>query len=363
MGVLFSRFRKAKTTVEVLEDIDKEILSLEKFKRSCEESRTWLTSRVIFWTIIIYPICLIGVYFVHTPDELLFQALKIVPVVLIPLMSYFFKRIVQWWFVRKIRKNELQLKDLREKRKDILENVMETETYKRAKEILEKFDPETKKKLEEEKRMLERGPLMQSPHHPGQELRRRNVIGQQQQSGDTTGTPMKQANQQQQQMMMTPMHNQSFPPTPGGPSNSHRKPLPRPLLRQNPSAMDKVIEYFVGDGLNNRYALICANCYSHNGMALKEEFEYLSFICAYCRFFNKARKQRPGAPPLSLYGTPLPQRQQQQQQRLQQQQQNKPNDPSQQQQKALPAVVEAASVKENEKESALTDDGDRKSVV
>ena len=31
-----------------------------------------------------------------------------------------------------------------------LENVMETETYKRAKEILEKFDPETKKKLEEE---------------------------------------------------------------------------------------------------------------------------------------------------------------------------------------------------------------------
>lgn len=28
---------------------------------------------------------------------------------------------------------------------------METETYKKAKEILERFDPETKKKLEEEK--------------------------------------------------------------------------------------------------------------------------------------------------------------------------------------------------------------------
>lgn len=180
------------------------------------------------------------------------------------------------------------------------------------------------------------------------------MIGQQQ-SGDTTATPMKGANQQQQ-MMMTPMHNQSYPPTPGAPPNSTRKPLPRPLLRQNPSAMDKVIEYFVGDGLNNRYALICANCYSHNGMALKEEFEYLSFICAYCRFFNKARKQRPGAPPLSLYGTPQPQ-QRQQQQRLPQ--------PQQQQQKSLPTVVEdsaaAAVVKNDEGESsrATSADGDR----
>ena len=43
---------------------------------------------------------------------------------------------------------------------------METETYKKAKEILEKFDPETKKKLEEEKRQLEtpnRVPSVSSP--------------------------------------------------------------------------------------------------------------------------------------------------------------------------------------------------------
>ena len=35
-----------------------------------------------------------------------------------------------------------------------------------------------------------------------------------------------------------------------------------------------MIEYLVGDGPNNRYALICHQCCSHNGMALKEEFEY-----------------------------------------------------------------------------------------
>ena len=39
--------------------------------------------------------------------------------------------------------------------------------------------------------------------------------------------------------------------------------------------MDKLVEYLVGDGPANRYALICKQCQSHNGMALKEEFEYI----------------------------------------------------------------------------------------
>ena len=37
----------------------------------------------------------------------------------------------------------------------------------------------------------------------------------------------------------------------------------------------QVAEYFVGDGPNNRYALICKQCAGHNGMALAEEFEFI----------------------------------------------------------------------------------------
>lgn len=51
-------------------------------------------------------------------------------------------------------------------------------------------------------------------------------------------------------------------------------PLPRPILPQQRSYLDKLVEYLVGDGPSNRYALICRQCESHNGMALKEEFEY-----------------------------------------------------------------------------------------
>ncbi len=35
------------------------------------------------------------------------------------------------------------------------------------------------------------------------------------------------------------------------------------------------MDFMLGDGPTNRYALVCSECHSHNGMALKDEFEYL----------------------------------------------------------------------------------------
>merc|ERR1719350_1932236 len=80
-------------------------------------------------------------------------------------------------------------------------------------------------------------------------------------------------------------------------------PLPRPVLPRDRGYMDRVVEYVVGDGPNNRYALICRQCQSHNGMALKEEFEYIAYRCCYCHYWNPARKQRPTAPKLEASST------------------------------------------------------------
>lgn len=49
---------------------------------------------------------------------------------------------MQWYFKRKLSKNESNLKRLKADKKKILEEVMDTETYKVAKDILEKFAPE-----------------------------------------------------------------------------------------------------------------------------------------------------------------------------------------------------------------------------
>ena len=68
----------------------------------------------------------------------------------------------------------------------------------------------------------------------------------------------------------------------------------------------QMVEYLVGDGPNNRYALICSQCRSHNGMALRDEFEYLAFRCAYCYHLNPARKKKPSLRPQTS-ATTLPQ--------------------------------------------------------
>lgn len=41
-------------------------------------------------------------------------------------------------------------------------------------------------------------------------------------------------------------------------------------------------------------------------MAVREEFEYISFRCCYCYHFNPARKKRPIAPKLNLESTKTP---------------------------------------------------------
>lgn len=55
------------------------------------------------------------------------------------------KRILTWYYNRKLRKNEQKLVKLKEEKSKILDEIMEKETYKVAKKILEKFGNESKK--------------------------------------------------------------------------------------------------------------------------------------------------------------------------------------------------------------------------
>eukprot|EP00106_Octopus_bimaculoides_P010801 XP_014778243.1 PREDICTED: protein lunapark-like [Octopus bimaculoides] len=77
-------------------------------------------------------------------------------------------------------------------------------------------------------------------------------------------------------------------------------PMPRPVPPRDRTTFDKLVDYVVGEGPQNRYALICRYCHSHNGMAIREEFEFISFRCCYCYYLNPAKKQRPQAPKLDL---------------------------------------------------------------
>ncbi|XP_029315703.1 endoplasmic reticulum junction formation protein lunapark-A [Cottoperca gobio] len=320
MGAVISRWRAKPSTVDILEGIDKDLQTLEEYSEKYQRQLKIWVGRLLLYSSLLYLITCVVVYFWYLPEQMMGRLILSLPFVVFPLLVWLFRMLLIMFFSRRTEKNNEKLEDLKIQKRKILEEVMETETYKNAKMILERFDPDSKRKIELESTPV--GPPM-TPRQ-GQELRQRNVIPKTpsvvvnpasgaaarpplasgptypgRSSHSAPGGPPERslsAIAAQQSLMRRPVTPGT--PVPGVGMHPPGPPLARPVVPRERGAMDRVIEYLVGDGPQNRYALICQQCLSHNGMALKEEFEYVAFRCAYCYFLNPARKTRPQAPRL-----------------------------------------------------------------
>jgi len=293
MGVLLSRFRSKLSTKDVLEDIVKKLKSIDEFQQDTIESQKRIKRRLLYVTVFVYIIALLAFLLVSA-----IQKCKIyffLGLVSFAVCSWVFHRSVQGYYNWRMVSNSAKSVKLRKKKKEILEDVMNTETYKVAKEILDIFgDKPSPPPLEV------RG--LQTPRQgaPGTDLRQRLVDPKSVPArtnaplpGPSTpsnaGSAMKFP--QQIQSVQRPTQLMHYGPAP-------LRPLPRPILPRERGVVDRLIDFFVGDGPHQRYALICRHCGGHNGMALQEEFEYVSYGCCYCYQFNPPRKQRPMGPRL-----------------------------------------------------------------
>ncbi|XP_075789804.1 endoplasmic reticulum junction formation protein lunapark isoform X2 [Pelodiscus sinensis] len=321
MGGLVSRWRAKPSTVEVLEKIDKEIEALEEFREKNQRLQKLWAGRLLLYSLVLYfGTCLI-VYLWYLPDEWTARLIMVLPFFAFPLIIWFLRTLLIFFFCKRTERNNDALEDLKSQKKKILEEVMEKETYKTAKLILERFDPESKKAKEVE---LPSAGASATPR-PGQEIRQRTPA-QRNASATTPVSPKQGSPKAPSPLAASPglqrdtsapggppertvapaLQSYVLPRRPGSPATSMPgmglhppgPPLARPILPRERGALDRIVEYLVGDGPQNRYALICQQCFSHNGMALKEEFEYIAFRCAYCFFLNPARKTRPQAPRL-----------------------------------------------------------------
>ncbi|NWV60484.1 LNP protein, partial [Malurus elegans] len=312
-------FKQAKpSTVEVLEKIDKKIQSLEEFREKNQRLQKLWVGRLLLYSSLLYLITCLIVYLWCLPDEWTARLTMTLPFFAFPLIIWCIRTLLIFFFSKRTERNNDALEDLKSQKKKILEEVMEKETYKNAKLILERFDPESTAKETE----LPSAGTSATPR-PGQEIRQRTAA-QRNASTPSSATP-KQGSPKSpvpaspaleretpapsgllERTAVPSLQSNVLPRRPGSPATSvpgmglhpPGPPLARPVLPRERGVVDRVIEYLVGDGPQNRYALICQQCFSHNGMALKEEFEYIAFRCAYCFFLNPARKTRPQAPRL-----------------------------------------------------------------
>uniref|UniRef100_A0A8C2J8F8 Endoplasmic reticulum junction formation protein lunapark n=1 Tax=Cyprinus carpio TaxID=7962 RepID=A0A8C2J8F8_CYPCA len=293
----------------------KDIKDLEEFRAKNQRLLKMWVGRLLFYSSALYLITCLCVYYLYSPEQWSTRLITALPLLAFPALVLLLRKLLIFLFSKRTERNS-KLMICCFSSFFMLEEVMETETYKNAKLILERFDPESKKKAETEATPVR--PHMTS--RPGQDLRQRHVAvaspgavlspmspGATPLHGAPGGPPEKglassvasptgASQAETPRQMMRSMN--PYSPGPGSGMRPPGPPLARPILPRDRSSVDRVIEYLVGDGPQNRYALICQQCFSHNGMALKEEFEYVAFRCAYCYFMNPARKTRPQAPRL-----------------------------------------------------------------
>uniref|UniRef100_A0AAV2JJ92 Endoplasmic reticulum junction formation protein lunapark n=1 Tax=Knipowitschia caucasica TaxID=637954 RepID=A0AAV2JJ92_KNICA len=283
MGAFTSRSKKNLTRTEQLENMDKEIKELMDFQAKNQRLQRLWVGRLLVYSSVLYLLTSLLVYCVFLPERWIQRFTMAMPFFAYPVVVWFIRKLFIYLFSKRTESNNDKLEELKLSKKKMLEEVMETETYKKAKQILEQFDPDAVKKQ----------PQLSPRPSPGTELRLRGVpMG----SAVTAGGPPERL-ALSSPLIQGPLPGPIFTARAGG-LHPPGPPLSRPILPQERGAFDRVVEYLVGDGPQNRYALICKQCFSHNGMALKEEFEFLAYRCAYCYFLNPARKTRPQAPRL-----------------------------------------------------------------
>uniref|UniRef100_A0A182RJ89 Endoplasmic reticulum junction formation protein lunapark n=1 Tax=Anopheles funestus TaxID=62324 RepID=A0A182RJ89_ANOFN len=314
MGVIISRFRKEKSTFQKLEELEEKIKSLEAYTISTQERRKRFVGRFLVTSIVLYVVASLIFYFVFFPPTWSERIVHSVPLLICPILIFILKRVLAWHYERKLRLNANKLKDLRADKKKILENVMEKETYKVAVEILDKFGEKSHRiqtqafnasltPLRAPKPMPVGQPVprMQSPNLPQRQVsppsmtvRSATPMTPQMRPSGPIHTP-----QTAPSLMVRPPPHLQQSPMYGARNNAVYRRTPFPIINQNEKGvLEKMVDYLVGDGPTNRFAMICSECCMHNGMVLKEEYEYTAFRCAFCNALNPAKKQRPVAPRL-----------------------------------------------------------------
>ncbi|KAJ8490501.1 hypothetical protein OPV22_012222 [Ensete ventricosum] len=53
----------------------------------------------------------------------------------------------------------------------------------------------------------------------------------------------------------------------------------------------RIAALLVGEDPTQCYALICAHCHMHNGLAKKEDFAYITYYCPHCHALNGGSRQ------------------------------------------------------------------------
>lgn len=76
---------------------------------------------------------------------------------------------------------------------------------------------------------------------------------------------------------------------------------------KNHSLFERAIDFIVGENIHNYSDVICKQCFHHNGVVSKTDFNYIAYQCSFCGHFNSAIKRKLKSPCIAVFKDELQQ--------------------------------------------------------
>lgn len=276
MGLLFSRSSSSSTSSlnRAIIDRDQRLQQLQERKHKQNEQRRWLVRQIIFWAGSAYVLVMAAVYLVEFPPPYHRKFYKLLPLVCLPFLIVAAKQLVDCVWARRLARTDMEIARIEETISDLVNKLDADEEFKKAAQLLNQYATPMKKNNKE------------------QQSSNRNKT----QTYNNTPIPQSQPQSQAQSQSHShpPSHVPSHSRSRVSPSR-HRSPV-SPLLVQpvGPPAprsnFDKFVDFILSDGVNNKYALICQQCLTHNGLIQESQIANIAFKCGGCGFINRNNK-------------------------------------------------------------------------
>lgn len=202
------------------------------------------------------------------------DAHSLITSVIIPLIIAIVVYLVDSLFSLLISSKDSSLKSLLKRHRAKIDDLKRVTNFNTANQLLEKYG-----KLEARKQDIDSQPNIAN------ELKKRKQ--------NTLAAKSKPEEQ----------NKTKLPPTINRPSGDVLKPQPpTPVVSQGfvrKTFQDRLLDYIIGsdhnESVESRYALICANCYTHNGLAPPGCLDPIkvTYICRQCGYINGGLDQTP----------------------------------------------------------------------
>jgi endoplasmic reticulum junction formation protein lunapark len=235
------------------------IQRLKTFNRSCQVHLVLLSS--IFYGG--YTVFLFLQYKLGINSSVLNKS-SITFLLLFPFGIFYFKKVLAGVFNFFVIRKQNVLKDRQAQLKDRIEELKVETRFYQTKDLIEKYD---------------KSPINSKTET---EVTRRPVNSTTSKVNNSRNNLLSNSNLTVQRS--PPSQHQVSPLTPPQYSINFRNPSP-PF--RSPTWMDRFMDALIGDdSRNQKYALICSQCFNHNGLATPELFETVRYRCPNCGFFN-----------------------------------------------------------------------------